>query len=173
MMKKPVTWTTRSFGEQIDAKLLPNIISRLTGAPVRLRELLGNIPHRRLREKPDGKWSVLEHAGHLSDLEGLWLQRFVDFGERRTMLTAWDVTNQKTETADHNDRTPDELADRFSWERHRLVTTIAGLNEEALRHPALHPRLQRPMPVVDLAHFIAEHDDHHLAMMAWLAAQRD
>ncbi len=27
---------------------------------------------------------------------------------------------------------------------------------------ALHPRLNQPMRVIDLAQFVAEHDDHHI-----------
>jgi|GEM_PF-4393916 len=30
-------------------------------------------------------------------------------------------------------------------------------------HTALHPRLKTPMRIVDLAYFVAEHDDHHLS----------
>jgi hypothetical protein len=33
----------------------------------------------------------------------------------------------------------------------------------------VHPRLQQPMRVVDMAFFVAEHDDHHLARMTQLA----
>jgi hypothetical protein len=34
---------------------------------------------------------------------------------------------------------------------------------------ALHPRLKRPMRLVDLCFFVAEHDDHHLATVTRLA----
>ena len=35
---------------------------------------------------------------------------------------------------------------------------------------AWHPRLDRPMRVIDLAIFAAEHDDHHLARITELLA---
>jgi uncharacterized damage-inducible protein DinB len=173
LMNKPKTWIIRTFDGSIDLELLPNILSRLAGVPARIEELSGQIPDTQLRLKPGGKWSVLEHAGHLADLEELWLRRFEDFGESRTVLRAWDVTNRKTETAGHNEKPVRELLADFRTQRQRLVNAIAALNDEALNHVALHPRLQRPMQAADLAHFIAEHDDHHLAMMAWLGAPRD
>jgi uncharacterized damage-inducible protein DinB len=167
-MKKPKTWITRTFDGRIDAQLLPNILSRLAGAPARAEELTGSISENQLRLKPGGKWSVLEHAGHLADLEELWLRRFEDFDEGRTVLRAWDVTNRKTETAGHNEKPVRELLADFRTQRQKLVNAIAALNDEALSHVALHPRLQRPMQAADLAHFIAEHDDHHIAVIAWL-----
>lgn len=37
------------------------------------------------------------------------------------------------------------------------------LTDEQLTYSALHPRLKTPMRVIDLAYFVAEHDDHHLS----------
>jgi predicted short-subunit dehydrogenase-like oxidoreductase (DUF2520 family) len=34
---------------------------------------------------------------------------------------------------------------------------------------SLHPRLKRPMRLIDLCFFVAEHDDHHLAIATRLA----
>ena len=55
--------------------------------------------HRILIRKPDGKWSDQEHAGHLLDLEPLWLVRIGDYLKARGQLTAADVTNRKTNEA--------------------------------------------------------------------------
>ncbi len=40
---------------------------------------------------------------------------------------------------------------------------LDAFDEEVLGVVARHPRLDRPMRIVDLMLFIAEHDDHHLA----------
>jgi hypothetical protein len=40
---------------------------------------------------------------------------------------------------------------------------LLSLTDEQLERAALHPRLKTPMRIVDLAYFVAEHDDHHLA----------
>jgi len=41
-----------------------------------------------------------------------------------------------------------------------------------MERTALHPRLQQPMRVLDMAFFTAEHDDHHLARMTELSRRR-
>jgi len=40
---------------------------------------------------------------------------------------------------------------------------LDSYDESSVVRAALHPRLQQPMRVLDLAFFVAEHDDHHLA----------
>jgi hypothetical protein len=42
------------------------------------------------------------------------------------------------------------------------------MDETAAARTAHHPRLDRPMRVMDLAVFVAEHDDHHLARITEL-----
>jgi len=37
------------------------------------------------------------------------------------------------------------------------------LEPDAFARTSLHPRLKQPMRLVDHLHFVAEHDDHHLA----------
>ena len=46
---------------------------------------------------------------------------------------------------------------------------LEGWDEERLGRVSRHPRLDRPMRAVDMAYFVAEHDDHHLAKMTELA----
>jgi len=49
-----------------------------------------------------------------------------------------------------------------------LVGRLERVNDGALTHTALHPRLRVPMNLVDHAFFVAEHDDYHLARMTEL-----
>ncbi len=44
-----------------------------------------------------------------------------------------------------------------------IVTKPERFTPGQLATNTLHPRLQQPMSAVDLAFFVAEHDDHHLA----------
>jgi hypothetical protein len=78
-------------------------------------------------------------------------------------LRATDLSNQKTHTAGHNATDIQILLQRFREHRQRLVDKLIQLNDEALMGISLHPRLKTPMRIVDLAYFVAEHDDHHLA----------
>jgi hypothetical protein len=48
------------------------------------------------------------------------------------------------------------------------VHRLDEYDEEFIQKTALHPRLQMEIRVLDLAFFIAEHDDHHLARISEL-----
>jgi hypothetical protein len=56
----------------------------------------------------------------------------------------------------------DILAD-FRKARLRLVDRVGEFQPEIFARSMLHPRLKKPMRLVDHLYFAAEHDDHHLA----------
>lgn len=116
-----------------------------------------------LNLKPDGKWSIKEHIGHLSDLEELHEGRIDDFINRTEMLRAWETTNAKTENANHNSKSLESLIDDFAQKRNQFINRLLSLDDETQNLKSIHPRLQIPMRPVDVAFFTAEHDDHHLA----------
>ena len=159
----PDLWLERKFPKGLGAELLADIIERLKGTPVRIKEILLDIPESTLIFNPDGKWSIKEHVGHLSDLEELWIGRFEDFEAGEKKMRAWDASNEKTHSAIHNQYQIDKLLAKFDTARINLLLCIHSLSEEMLHNTAIHPRLLTPMNPVDLAFFIAEHDDHHLA----------
>lgn len=67
---------------------------RLRGTPARLEEMLRRVSREELIRKPDGKWSEQENAGHLLDLEPLWLARVDDYIAGHGELTVADITNR-------------------------------------------------------------------------------
>lgn len=144
---------------------MSSVMERLIGTPARLREKIKNVEHDRLTFQPAGKWSILEHIGHLSDLEPLWQARLEDILMGRKELRLTDLSNQRTTTAGHNNKSPEELIAVVEDLRKRTMTQLTQLKEEDIFKSALHPRLQTPMRTIDLFLFVAEHDDHHLAKM--------
>ncbi len=156
-------WFKRKFPLMDDNGVLPSIIERLAGTPARVEELTKGLDDQLLTIKPDDKWSIKEEIGHLSDLEPLWSGRLDDFISRLAELSPADLTNRKTHEANHNNIPLSTLLARFRQERGRLVAKLGNLDEAQLLHTALHPRLKTPMRAIDLAYFVAEHDDHHLA----------
>jgi uncharacterized damage-inducible protein DinB len=162
MSQVPV-WFERKFEFTFPLEQYPNVCVRLLGTPARLEEMLGGVPREVLIRKPEGKWSVQEQAGHLLDLEPLWIARVDDFFAGGEMLTAADLTNRKTDEANHNTRDLNELLAEFRAARTRLLDRLAGLQAAAFGRTKLHPRLKQPMRLVDHLYFAAEHDDHHLA----------
>src|SRR5437588_106511 len=63
----------------------------------------------------------------------------------------------------------EDLLARFRAARLRLVRRLEALSEEEVAASALHPRLQKQMRVIDMALFVAEHDDNHLATITELS----
>jgi uncharacterized damage-inducible protein DinB len=144
-------------------ELHPNLCARLRGAPARLEEALRGRPHTILTWNAEGKWSAQEHAGHLLDLEGLWLARVGDYVSARDQLTTADLTNRKTDEAKHNARPLEQILSEFRAARGRLLKRVDELDPSLFGRPAIPHRLKTPTRLVDRLYFVAEHDDHHRA----------
>ena len=107
-----------------------------------------------------------EHLGHLFDLEELWWKRLQDFQDNKQVLTAADMSNAKTKESGHNEKTIEQLLQQFTMERQRMLETIYHFDEIMLCRTAIHPRLNQSMRLVDALFFVAEHDDHHIAIIS-------
>jgi len=156
-------WFDRKFEFTFPVEQFPNLCVRLRGAPARLEEITRDVKNKVMVRKPDGKWSAQEHAGHLLDLEPLWMSRVEDFVRGGDVLTVADLTNRRTEEANHNASSLSEIVRKFRAERMKLLDRLDKIEFSLLSRTMLHPRLQKPMRVVDHLFFVAEHDDHHLA----------
>jgi uncharacterized damage-inducible protein DinB len=164
MSRVPV-WFKRTFEFNFPVEQYPNVCIRLRGTPARLEDLLRNCSRELLTTKPNGKWSAQEHAGHLLDLEPLWMARVDDYLNGGTVLTAADLNNSKTSNANHNSHPLEEIQAGFRKARLELVNQIEGLQPELFGRSLVHPRLKKPMRLVDHLYFVAEHDDHHLGII--------
>lgn len=173
MLHAPWKWFERKFKLGLPNEMLPMIVERLRGTPARLEERLHDVSHRRLIAKPGGEWSVQEHAGHLLDLEELWNGRILDFRLGTAALRPADLQNSKTHNANHNEHELKRILLDFRTARAHLVHSIEQCDDELLNRSALHPRLRQPMRIVDHAFFVAEHDDHHLAVISHLLHRHD
>ena len=161
-MITPTFWFERKFDFNFPVGLFPVIIERLRGTQPRLEFLLKNIPEEKLIHKDGKHWSIKEQVGHLYDLEELWYGRTGDFLSGNETLRAADLNNTKTEQANHNSQSIAELLKQFSDARNKLIVKVENIDEATASKTALHPRLQKPMRLVDSLFFVAEHDDHHL-----------
>jgi uncharacterized damage-inducible protein DinB len=160
-------WFDRRFPPINDNGLLPGILERLDGTAPRLRSILAGVG----RASPVASgWSVAQEVGHLIDLEPLWLDRAQEIIGGQSTLKSADLTNRATHEGDHNEWPVAHLIDRFTGARQRLVSTLRSTNESDLERSSLHPRLGTPMRLIDLAYFVAEHDDHHLSKLRELTA---
>ena len=142
--------------------MFPIILERLRGTIPQLEDLVLNVPEESLSKKTDNAWSIKEQAGHLYDLEELWLGRIEDFLSQKTTLRAADMTNEKTRFADHNSKDIKVLLAHFKAARMNLVNKVKAIDETGALLTAIHPRLKKTLRLIDSLFFVAEHDDHHL-----------
>jgi uncharacterized damage-inducible protein DinB len=164
-MSQVSVWFERKFDFSFPVELWPNVCARLRGTPARLEEAVRGRSREILIRKAQEKWSAQEHAGHLVDLEALWLARVGDYVAGGEQLTVADLRNRKTDEADHNARPLEQILTEFRAERERLLKRVEELDASLFALAISHPRLKTPMRLVDHLYFVAEHDDHHLARM--------
>lgn len=156
-------WTDRVFAFDFPPAKLPDLLERLRGTPARLDEMLRDASRDTLTRHPDDGWSILQNVGHLLDLGYLPMTRIDQILAGEQTLIAADMSNEKTNAADHDARDVRELLAEFRAERMRLVQKLETLDESAWGQSGIHPRLKQPMRIVDIAYFDGEHDDYHLA----------
>jgi hypothetical protein len=161
-MIEQMAWTSRRFEHEWPIGLVPAIVERLRGTPVRAAALVAEFGDDEVRVVHTG-WSALEHIGHLDDLHALDVRRLDEFLARAPVLSAADMSNQATYAAGHNERSTRDVLDTFRTRRLEFVQRLERLTPEEAAIASAHPRLQRPLRLVDWLYFVAEHDDHHLA----------
>jgi uncharacterized damage-inducible protein DinB len=168
LFSKVSEWFERKFDFTFPVEQYPNVCVRLWGAPARLEDLLCKVTPDVLVGEPQMKWSAQEHAGHMLDLEPLWMARVDDFLSDRDTLAIADLSNRKTHEANHNAQELATILAGFRTARLRLVERLKTFQPDVFARTSLHPRLKQPMRLVDHLYFVAEHDDHHLAKISEL-----
>jgi uncharacterized damage-inducible protein DinB len=156
-------WLDRRFEYVPPAGEYPVIVERLRGTPARMLERVRLVPAAALTRRPGEGWSAQEQFGHLLDLETLWSLRVDEFLHGAGELTAADMSNRKTHEAEHNERSIHAIVAEFTVARQNLVARLDGAANPDVT--SFHPRLKRPMRLIDFCFFMAEHDDHHLAIV--------
>jgi len=162
MNAQQTKWFDRKFDFSSEQNIFPSIIERLRGTSSRLEEKIESVPEEILNKKINGGWSIKENIGHLVDLEPLWMGRLDDILNKETYLRTADLTNSKTDQANHNARSINDLLKEFRSVRTDTIKRLELLSDENIFLSALHPRLKTPMRTIDHFLFVAEHDDHHL-----------
>ncbi|MCI0595592.1 MAG: DinB family protein [candidate division Zixibacteria bacterium] len=162
-------WFERKFNFDFPLGVFPTILERLRGTPVRLEEMTKTMPKNILAVQLDGRWSILENAGHLDDLEELHEGRLDDYKAGLQTLRPADLQNLKTKGAGHNSTPLETVLTKFRASRQQFLNKLETFSDEELAKVAMHPRLKQPMRVVDMCYFMAEHDDNHLARISEIA----
>ncbi len=167
-MNGRVAWVDRKFDFGFPAGLHHEIIERLRGTLARVEERVRDLADGVLT-KTDGKgWSIQENVGHLADVEGVFLGRLDDYDAGLDTLRPADMSNRQTHEADHNEDSMESILGAFRGVRGRLVGRLECLASDRFAQAAFHGRLNKPMRIIDMMYFLAEHDDYHLARISEL-----
>lgn len=161
-------WIERVFRFDFPPAKFPDLLERWRGTPARLEERVGGLPKELLVRSGESGWSIQQNVGHLLDLEYLAAARIEQILRGETELIAADMTNSKTNEADHNARDIDDLLTDFRRGRFKTVARLEDLSESDWGKSAWHPRIKQPMRIVDILHFDSEHDDYHLGRIGEL-----
>ncbi len=161
-------WSQRELAFGRPTEEMPVLLERLLGTSNRLTGLLRGVPPERIQLRVSGKWSVLEHLGHLLVMQERMRVRVEDWRCLSERLTPIDLSDQGPYVESTRYRALGDVLEEFRLNRNDLVRHIAALPAAALRHYALHPCLERRMRPMDMCLFLAEHDDHHLATIRGL-----
>lgn len=163
MLNGPLPWSQRELAFGRPAEELPVLLERLWGTPNRLVGLLREVPPERMQLRVHGKWSVLEHIGHLLVMQERMRVRVEDWSLYRDRLTAIDLSDQGPYVEATRHRDLGDVIEEFRLARNAFVRGVEQLPAKALHHFALHPCMGRSLRPMDMCLFLAEHDDHHLA----------
>jgi len=161
-------WLERHFDFGLPLSAFPLLLERLRGTPARLEDRVRRLEPSVLTKRLGETWSIQEIVGHLIQVEDLWEARLDDYLAGATQLRAATFEPGKVERAGFNQRPLRGLLYDFRLRRSQLVRRLEGLDAAVIERVATHPRLQRPMRLLDMMIFTVEHDDHHLARISEL-----
>ena len=155
-------WPQRKFLFGHPTWMLADFIERLRCVLPRLDALLVGLDDDRALRQLEGKWSIAQNIGHLSDVEELWQERLEDLRAGKKIYSPAVGARFQELAKRHQNRSVSETMEELGNRRSRLIDALAQASPELQRAAAFHERLRVPMRLVDCAQFYAEHDDHHL-----------
>ena len=145
------------------------VLERLAGAPALLQKAIKAFSPEALRRAPQpAKWSALEIACHLRDIDRLYAERVskAAFSERPSF---WMMDNARvSERLKYGEADPAAVLKEHRRRREGLVSLLRALPHAAWQRTGLHPK-RGELTIEQLADVIAAHDDNHLSQIEALA----
>ncbi|HMA29984.1 MAG TPA: DinB family protein [Thermoanaerobaculia bacterium] len=148
---------------QIDAiKRRAALLERLSAAPAALTAALKGVTDEVLRRRPPtGKWSMIENAAHVRDIERVYQERFskMAFSERPSF---WMIDNDRAAAQlKYGEADAAAVAKEFRRLREDTLLLLRALPHAAWRRSGLHPK-RGELTLEQLAEVLAGHDDSHI-----------
>jgi hypothetical protein len=165
MMSEVSPWSERKLDFNRPVGELPLLAERMLGTTDRIQALVRNLAPERLQLRIQGKWSVLEHIGHLMVLDERMQVRVEDWLSLSGRLSPIDLSDQLVLLDGQRRRELGDVLTELRIRREALVNGVMNLPSAVHSHYALLPCRHLRMRPIDMFLFLAEHDDHHLATM--------
>ena len=148
---------------QIDAvKRRAALLERLSAAPTALAAALKGVPDDALRRRPtSGKWSMIENAAHVRDIERVYQERFskMAFSDSPAL---WMLDNDRAAVRlKYAESDPAAVVKEFRRLREDTLLLLRALPHATWRRTGLHPK-RGELTLEQLAEVLAGHDDSHL-----------
>ncbi len=146
------------------------LLARLERAPAELGAALRGVDDALLRRRPaPGKWSMIEIACHLRDIEAVFAPRFskMAFGERPAF---WMLDNDvMAERLRYREADPAAVVKEWKRRRAETLTLLRALPSPVWQRTGLHPE-RGELTIDGLARHLAGHDRRHLDALVGLRA---
>ena len=148
---------------QIDAiKRRHEILAALGSGPAALAEVTGGLSDEALRRRPSpDKWSIVEIACHLRDIERIYAERFTKMAHHEKP-SFWMLDNERTAEALRY-READLRGAIKEWKRLRddTIVLLRALPHASWKRTGLHPK-RGELTIEQLAGVLAGHDRSHV-----------
>ncbi len=155
-------WVKRKFEFDFPAAEYIDFLQFLKQTPEKLEALINSTSKDFLAKKDGAAWSIQENAGHLLSVDSLFVGRLDDYISNAEVLRPADVSGARTNRVDYNEKSIEDILQKFKLVRREYVDRLELLEPEEFEKIAHHPRLDKPMRLCDMLYFQHEHDKHHL-----------
>ena len=108
----------------------------------------------------EGKWSIKEVVGHLSDTERILSYRALRFARNDMTPLSGFEENAYTLNSNYHERTLKSISDEILSVRNSSITLFSNMNEKMLEQTGI--ANNNPVSVKAILFFIIAHQVHHL-----------
>jgi len=139
-----------------------DILSKLQETPRALASLLRGVPHEVLRRKPaPEKWSMLEIACHLRDVEQLFLERHAKMANHDRPALRMINQDELAVALKYNEDDPGAAMREFRALRTQTTALLSALAHQSWQRIGLHPK-RGEFSIAVQAEIHVNHDANHL-----------
>ena len=139
-----------------------DILAKLQETPRALASLLRGVPHEVLRRKPaPEKWSMLEIACHLRDVEQLFLERHAKMANHDRPALRMINQDELAVALKYNEDDPGAAMREFRALRTQTTALLSALAHQSWQRIGLHPK-RGEFSIAAQAEIHVNHDANHL-----------